>query len=224
MWTTLKKLIWEWRGVFITAPSMAVIVIALRFAGLLQMMEWAVFDQYMLLRPTEPRDERIVIVGIDEEDLKNIGQGYVPDLVYAQLLEKLKAMHPRAIGLDIYRDLPFEPGHQQLADVFASTPNLVGIEKVVADSSRSAVDPPPILKAKGQVGANDLIFDEDSRVRRSLLSLTNQQGETVYSFGVYLALLYLDAEGISPKIVEGTDNWWQLGNQVFVPFQANDGG
>lgn len=224
MWATVKKLIWEWRGVFITAPSIAAMVIALRFASLLQMMEWAVFDQYMLLRPTEPRSERIAIVGIDEEDLQSIGQGYVPDLVYAQLLGKLKAMQPRAIGLDIYRDLPFEPGYQQLVEVFASTPNLVGIEKVVADSSRSAVDPPPMLKAKGQVGANDLIFDEDSRVRRSLLSLRNKQGETVYSFGLYLALLYLDAEGISPKIVEGTDNWWQFGNQVFVPFQSNDGG
>jgi adenylate cyclase len=82
---------------------MAVVVILLRLTGILEPLEWSVYDQYMRLRPPEPPDERIVIVGLDEADMKYIGQGYVPDGVYADLLQKLIAMQPRAIGLDIYR-------------------------------------------------------------------------------------------------------------------------
>jgi adenylate cyclase len=109
------------------------------------------------------------------------------------LLEKLKARQPRAIGLDIYRDLPVEPGHPELVRVFESTRNLVGIQKVVGDSRREAVAAPPVLKAKGQVGANDVILDADNKVRRGLVDLQAQNGETIYSFSLYLALLYLDS-------------------------------
>lgn len=221
---TLKRLLWEWRGVCITAPSVAGLVILLRWLGLFQSWEWVAFDQYLRLRPLEPPDDRIVLVGIDEEDVRTVGQAIIPDGVYAQLLEKLKARHPRALGLDIYRDLPVEPGHQELVRVFESTPNLVGIEKVVGDSRREAVAPPPVLKAKGQVGANDVILDADNKVRRDLVYVENQKGETVFSFGMHLALLYLNSEGIAPKPVEGTKNYWQLGKTTFVPFEANDGG
>jgi len=221
---TLKRLLWEWRGVCITAPSVAGLVILVRWLGLFQSWEWVAFDQYLRLRPLEPPDDRIVIVGIDEEDVRTVGQAIIPDGVYAQLLEKLKARHPRAIGLDIYRDLPVEPGHQQLVRVFESTPNLVGIEKVVGDSRREAVAPPPVLKAKGQVGANDVILDADNKVRRDLVYVEDQKGETVFSFGMHLALLYLNSQGIAPKPIEGTKNYWQLGKTTFVPFEANDGG
>ncbi len=221
---TLKRLLWEWRGVSITAPSVAGLVILVRWLGLFQSWEWVAFDQYLRLRPLEPPDDRIVLVGIDEEDVRTVGQAIIPDGVYAQLLEKLKARHPRAIGLDIYRDLPVEPGHQQLVRVFESTSNLVGIEKVVGDSRREAVAPPPVLKAKGQVGANDVILDADNKVRRDLVYVEDQKGETVFSFGMHLALLYLNSQGIAPKPIEGTKNYWQLGKTTFVPFEANDGG
>ncbi len=224
MWALLKHYLWEWRGVWITVPSMAGFVILLRFAGLLQSSEWSLFDHYMRLRPQRPPDERIVIVGINEADLREIGQAIVPDQVYAELIQKLKARQPRAIGLDIYRDLPVPPGHQELVEVFKSTPNLVGIEKVVGDNKRYAVAPPPVLKMLGQVGANDVITDGDRKVRRGLLSLSDETGETVYSLGLYLALLFLEKEGITAQVVEGTDNWWQIGKQVFVPFEKNDGG
>src|SRR5689334_12109972 len=132
----LKRLLWEWRGVLVTAPTVAGLVVLLRMTGMLQSLEWAAYDQYMRFSPPERRDDRIVIVGIDEGDLRNIGQPIISDRIYAQLLEKLKAMRPRAIGLDIYRDLPVEPGHQELVRVFESTPNLIGIQKVVGDSRR----------------------------------------------------------------------------------------
>lgn len=220
---TWKRLLWEWRGVWLTAPSVAALVILLRCLGLLQSFEWAAFDQYLRLRPAEPRDERIVIVGINEADLQDIRQPIISDTVYAQLLEKLKTKKPRAIGLDIYRDLPVEPGHQDLVRIFNSTPNLIGIQKVVGDSRREAIPPPPALKAKGQVGANDLILDADNKVRRGLLYVQAANGEQVFSLGLYLALLYLNQQKIVPQIEPGTKNW-RLGKTKFLPFEANDGG
>ncbi|HBL57381.1 MAG TPA: adenylate/guanylate cyclase domain-containing protein [Cyanobacteria bacterium UBA8803] len=220
----VKRLLWEWRGVWIAGPTVAGLVILLRLTGIFQSWEWAAYDQYLRLRPPEPRDDRIAIVGIDEADVKEIGQPIIPDGVYAQLLEKLKAQKPRGIGLDIYRDLPVEPGHQELVRVFESTPNLVGIQKVVGDGRREAVAPPPALKAKGQVGANDVIFDADTKSRRGLLQVQASTGEIVPSFSLYLGLLYLDAQGITLKEIDPKKNIWQLGKTIFFRLKANHGG
>ena len=223
MWAKLKRLVWNGRGIWFTAPSLAGVVILLRFAGLWESWDWAVFDQYMRWRPPEIPDERIVIVGIDEEDLRYVGQPIIPDKFYVELLKKLKARQPKAIGLDIYRDLPVQPGHDDLVELFSSTPNLVGIEKVVGDSERETIGPPPALKVKGQVGANDLIFDADKRVRRGLLFVADRNGKNVPSLSLYLAGLYLEPEGIEFQKDKETGSW-QLGKANFKRFETNDGG
>lgn len=220
---SLKQILWEWRGVWVTTPAVAGLVILLRLVGIFQSWELSVYDQYLRLRPPQPRDNRVAIVGIDEADIKENKSAIVPDGVYAKLITKLKAQQPRAIGLDIYRDLPIPPGHQDLVKVFESTPNLVGIEKVVGDSRREAVAPPPVLKEKGQVGANDVIFDADTKVRRGLLQIEKTPRETIQSLSFYLALLYLDADGISFEEVPGQKNTWKLGKTILTPLTANDG-
>jgi len=220
----VSKWLWQWRGLLIATPTITGLVLLLRFMGLLQGAEWTAYDQTLRLRPAAPRDDRIVIVGIDENDLRNIGQPIIPDGVYAEVLEKLKAQKPRAIGLDIYRDLPVEPGHQKLVQMFESTPNLVGIQKVVGQAGQGGtVAPPPTLKAKGQVGSNDLVLDADNKVRRGFLSVDASNGETVYSFGLHLALHYLNAENIQPQVVPNT-TIWSLGTTTFFPFESNGGG
>jgi adenylate cyclase len=223
MWKEVKRRLWDWRGVLIATPSITGLVLLLRFTGLLQAWEWAAFDQYMRLRPQMPPDDRVLVVGINESDVSRIGQPIIPDGIYADLIEKLKARKPRAIGLDIYRDLPVEPGHRKLVQIFESTPNLVGIQKVVGRAGSETVPPPPALKAKGQVGANDLIIDADNKVRRSLLSVDTAEGEIVYSFGLHLALHYLLVENIKPVVIPETQNW-SLGKTTFSPFESNDGG
>lgn len=218
----LKKFFWQWRGVLLVTPAMGALIITLRFMGGLQPWEWGVFDLYMRLRPQESTDDRIAIVGIDESDIQTLGKASISDRVYAQLLEKLKARKPRAIGLDIYRNLPEEPGHQELVLVFESTPNLVGIEKVIGNKQWEIVPPPPELKAKQQVGANDLLEDADRKVRRGFLYVSNPDRQIVWSFATHLALHYLEKEGITLKRIEKEK--YQLGKAVITPFHANDGG
>jgi len=198
-------------------------VVLLRLTGILQLWEWNTYDFYIRNRPLPTQDRRIAIIGIDEADVHKIGQPILPDAIYAKLLEKLKAMEPRAIGLDIYRDLPVEPGHEELVRVFKNTPNLVGIQKVVGDEKQEGVAPPPALKEKGQVGANDMLVDADGRIRRGLLYLENLDGERIHGFALHLALHYLEKENIKAEIVKGTDRW-RIGDGVFIPFEENDGG
>lgn len=218
-----KKVLWQWRGVWVAAPSVALLIALLRFLGGLQGLELAIFDQYMRLRPTEKIDDRVVIVGIDEADIRAIGQAIIPDGIYAQLIKKLKAQNPRAIGLDIYRDQAVNPGHKELVEVFESTENLIGIEKVVGDKDRGTIDPPPALKALGQVGANDLIVDPDGKIRRALLAVGDNEGISIPSFGMFAAAMYLQEEGISPEPAGENEEWWRFDETVFVPFLPYDG-
>ncbi|MEA5574990.1 adenylate/guanylate cyclase domain-containing protein [Anabaena sp. UHCC 0451] len=214
----LKNFVWQGRGLWLTTPFIALAVILIRFAGLLQGWEWGVFDQYMRWRPQEAPENRLVIVGIDEQDLDYLEQATITDQVLAKLLNKLKARQPRAIGLDVYRNLPLPPGTSELSQVFKSTPNLVGIQKVVGKNRYEKVPPPPILKSLNQVGANDLVVDADNKVRRGLISVNTENKERVYSFSLHLALHYLEKEGI----IASKD--WQIGKAKFMPFESYDGG
>ena len=222
LWNKCTSFFRQWYGVWITAPSITGLVILLRFLGLLQFWEWGAYDAYMRMRPLESPDNKIAIVGINEDDLRAVGKPIFPDAVYAKLLKKLKAMEPKVIGLDIYRDLPVEPGHQELVEVFESTPNIVGIKKVVGDRQRDVIEAPPVLEENNQAGANDLKVDPDKRIRRGYLFVTLQNGENVTSFAAKIALRYLDNFEISPKTLD--ENIYQLGKTILEPFEANDGG
>lgn len=103
-------------------------VTAIAGVRLLQPLEWAAYDRLFLLRPESPRDERILIVGVTEADLERWGSPF-NDETLATLLETLEDADPRAIGLDFYRNLPVEPGHERLVELFETSDRIIGIEK-----------------------------------------------------------------------------------------------
>lgn len=142
----LKQLLWQWRGVLLAVPNVTVIVIILRLMGLLEFLELTALDQFFLLRPQQPVDERIIIVEINESNIRKLKGWPINDNVLARVLNNIKQQKPLAIGLDIYRDLPLNPGHQNLVNIFNTTPNLIGVEKLSNTSDSSAVKPPPELK------------------------------------------------------------------------------
>jgi CHASE2 domain-containing sensor protein len=209
----------------ITAVSVAVCVLLLHSIGLLQSLELAALDQFFRLRPNEPPEERITIVVIDESYLNEVRLWPIPDTKIAQLLQKLNVHKPLAIGLDIYRNLPVEPGSQELRNVYQLTPNLVGIELLTNDKNKNknfSVLPPQGLN-HNQVGFNNLLYDLDGKVRRSLLYwyVDNKPHE---SFALKLALLYLKSKGITPTTAKSNPEYLQLGKAAFTRFEANDGG
>ncbi|ACK67569.1 putative Chase2 sensor protein [Rippkaea orientalis PCC 8801] len=204
----------------LTALGVTLPILILRLSGLLQGLEWNLLDQFFRWRPLEASDERIVVITVDERDLTKVGQWPIPDRILAQAITKIKAQNPQAIGLDLYRDLPVEPGHSQLNQLFQSTPNLFGVEKVVG----SKVAPSATLSQLGQVGFADMVVDTDGKVRRALLSVIENNHKVHYSLAVQLALTYLQTKGINPEFLDQEGQRLRLGNTLFERFTSNDGG
>ncbi len=218
-------------GLAMTALAVTGAVIAVQLSGALQFLESTILDQWFRLRPPESGESRVVIVTIDEPDISRLGDWPMSDAILAKLLEKLKQQQPEVIGLDIYRNFPVEPGHQELLKVFASTPNLFGIQKVLSDANGSVVNPPPLLQEQKQVAASDLVLDADGKIRRHLLSVRVSEaspqgiryGKTIMTLGTQLALAYLKAKNIRPEST-GKDGILKLGKAKFMPLQENEGG
>ncbi|WP_271254901.1 CHASE2 domain-containing protein [Pseudanabaena sp. Chao 1811] len=198
----LKNVLWKWRGIAIAAPTISILAIGLRIIGVLEPLELAMLDQFFRWRSPEPEDSRIVIIGIDEADVRQYAWP-IDDALLTQLLDKVRKQKPRAIGLDLARDKPVGAGYSQLEALFKSTPNLVGATKTadLVDSNfaiaSSNINPPPALPPE-QIGAINLPVDTDGRVRRGLLALRSSDGKVSPSFSLQISLLYLDGEKIVP--------------------------
>ncbi|MEH1782374.1 MAG: CHASE2 domain-containing protein [Nostoc sp.] len=206
----------------ITAASVAVCVLLLRSIGLLQSLELPALDQFFRLRPNEPPEERITIVVIDEAYLNEVGSWPIPDAKIALLLQKLNVHKPRAIGLDIYRNLPVEPGNQELRNAYQLMPNLIGIELLANDKNKNFSVLPPLGLNQDQVGFNNVLYDLDGKVRRSLL-YWHVKSQVHESFALKLALLYLKSKRITPTKAKSNPEYLQLGKAAFTRFEANDG-
>ncbi|MEH1839513.1 MAG: CHASE2 domain-containing protein [Nostoc sp.] len=193
IWNKIKQGITIWSVA--TLPGIAVLglVIFLRLNGSLQFIEWVTLDSFLRLHPSEPIDERIVIVGINEGDIQHIKNYPIPDREIAKLLRKLQKYQPRVIGLDIVRDIPVEPGHAELVAAFKDIKNLIGVEKVIP----VAIKPPPDLPSE-QIGFIDVLSDDDGKVRRALLEAKRPEKNKKYAFSLplQLAQTYLKVQGI----------------------------
>lgn len=195
--------------------------ILVSYTGCFEIFEWMILDRFFSLRPVEAKENRIILVTIDEPDITQLGQWPLSDAMLAQLLEKIKAQKPRQIGFDLFRDLPVEPGHSQLLELYRTTPNLIGIEKV---SGKTPVAPPPVLSQRQQVGIADFVLDEDGTVRRGLVSIVDRHKRLRLSLGAMLALRYLEKEGITLSSQGENESTVQLGQARFRRFEKNDGG
>ena len=165
MWSKLKADRRRWLAVLITTPTVAGLVIIVKLVGFFQLLEWATYDQFFRLRPAEPIDERLLIVTVDESDINYVKKWPLPDQTLAQLIKKLQANKAAVIGLDFYRDLPVEPGHQDWQAVMESSPNLIGVEKALG----MKVGPPQTLSQLNQIALTDLLVDADGKSTSRLI-------------------------------------------------------
>lgn len=233
MWQIIKEFLKQWKSILIIAPSVASLVILGDCNGSFQLLEWATLDRFFRLRPLEEPDPRIVIVTINQSDINKLQRWPIPDLVLANLIKTIQAQNPRVIGLGIYRDIAIEPGREQLLNMFKTTPNLIGIEKLLGET----IAPPPMLAAQDRVGITDMVLDADGKLRRGLMSVQLESdpppnpdggqkgGDPIkLNLAVKLALNYLAAEGISLTPIEGSPGESQLGKTRLIPLDENDGG
>lgn len=210
-------------GLIVVASAIAsTVVIGIREMGWLQPLELGAYDRLMQLRPMPGPDPRLLVVAVTEADIQRYRSLSLPDQIYAQALKQLLKHQPRAIGLDIYRDFAVPPGHEELNRLWLSSDRLFAVTKL-GDATHPTIRPPAASSAD-QVGFNDVTVDAGGIVRRSLLFLPDDQGNTLYSFSLRLALRHLADEGIEPRGSDADPNVMQLGQSIFTPLQPNDGG
>lgn len=210
-------------GTLLAASVICGGVLLLRSTGWLQGWELGIGDQFFRGRSAEPPDDRIVMIEIDEADLRRLERWPMTDWDLAQLLQTVEAAQPRVIGLNLYRDLPVEPGHAELMRTIERMPNLIGVEQL-PDQTSLGVNPPPVLKQQGRVGFDNILLDPDQKVRRSLLYWpTAGQSPPRESFSLKVALRYLEPLGIFPQAAPENSYYLKLGSAVFQQIQSDDG-
>lgn len=195
------------------------VLLGVRQLGGLQSLELVAYDQMVRLRPQQATpDPRLLVVEITEEDITTQKQWPFSDQVLAEVLKKLQSFQPTAIGLDVYRNFPIEPGHKELVKQLKQ-PNLIVIQSI---DTRVGIPAPPDVPAN-QIGFNDVPVDSDDFVRRNLLFAEAENG-VLYSFSLRLALAYLKQQGISPQNSKENSNNLQVGQTIFEPLKKNSGG
>jgi CHASE2 domain-containing sensor protein len=99
----------------ITCIAVTVTLLGVRHLGWLQPLELNAFDLMVQLRPDPGPDPRLLIVEITEQDIKAFKKWPISDRVLAKAIAEIARLEPTAIGLDIIRDIPYEPGNAELA-------------------------------------------------------------------------------------------------------------
>ncbi len=187
--------------------------------GFLRIPELAIYDGMVQLRGTSPPDSRLLIVGIDDDDIRRQERWPITDGTLAQALDNLQRHDPRVIGLDIYRDLKYDPGHTQFVRQL-NQPNVVTIRDITGQKPPIGYgERPPI----DQVGFNDVVLDPDGVVRRNLLLASTPEGQTLFSFSMQLAKQYYAPRQIRPKNNVTNPNWMDFGKTTFFPINATAG-
>jgi diguanylate cyclase (GGDEF)-like protein len=204
-----------------TGITTALVIVAIKQLGYLQGFDLKIFDQFTRWHSQPQMDDRLLVVGITEQDLQKLQEWPISDLVLAQIFAKLQKSQPAVIGLDIYRNFPQKFGQEQLIKQLQA-PNVVIIEKL-GNSITPDVPPPDGIKP-AQIGFSDLLLDIDGVVRRHSV-FGSASGKSFYSFPWQMANLYLKKQGITPKTVrQDRPEDIQLGAGILTPMKSNDGG
>ncbi|MEL6602096.1 MAG: EAL domain-containing protein [Cyanobacteria bacterium J06614_10] len=202
---------------WLASIAISALLIALRQIGGLQSLELLAFDYMVRLQSDRGPDPRLLVVEVTEQDIRNQKEWPMSDQTLTYVLDELLIHEPRAIGLDIYRDIPQGQGKEALAEAFAS-PKIVAIT-ALGISEDDSIPPPPDIDLN-QVGFNDFVIDPDGILRRSLL-FAALGDEELYSFALRLGLKYLEQEGYT---LQKDINALRIGDVEFTPLMPNSGG
>jgi adenylate cyclase len=195
-------------------------MIALRQIDAFADLELMAYDKLVVLRSHGPPVEtRVSEIEIDEDDLERY-HWPLNDGILATIIDRLRAHHARAIGIDIFRPTPIGPGTDALTEAINNTPQLIWADRF-REGAWDGIPAPAAAIAANRVGFSDMVLDGHGEARRGLLYL-NDAAHWEASFSLQLALLYLVAEGISP--VADQDQSIKLGPVSLPPLDESLGG
>jgi CHASE2 domain-containing sensor protein/tRNA A-37 threonylcarbamoyl transferase component Bud32 len=207
---------------FIASLTVTGLICTSRQLRLLEPLELNAFDRMVQMRPALKPDSRLLVVQVTEADIQSYGFP-LKDAIIHQLLTKLEQYQPAVIGLDIYRDIPHNPGNAELSAQLEKNQQIVPVCKI-SDADDPGTSPPSNVPVE-RVGFSDFAIDSRSVVRRALLFLDPPQGsrcQSASAFSFQLAWRYLKQKGI--KAGYTPEEYMQIGDTVFKPLSPNDGG
>ena len=222
-WTRSSLSIWHGIPALIVA-SVAITssIVMVRSQGILQPLEMIAYDRLMRLRPAEPPDSRITIVEITDEDIQNLGEEEpISDRTVLDLLQTLKQYKPSIIGLDIFRDIPINPGHHELKQFFNSNQNqgIIGSCWVIDNASLQGAKPPPgFSQQKDNLGFVNVTKDEKPKeslgiIRRHLIiqdPYKNSPCKTHFSLSFQITKSYINNTNFSYQYINPEKPDWLL--------------
>ncbi|MBR8837839.1 MAG: CHASE2 domain-containing protein [Stigonema ocellatum SAG 48.90 = DSM 106950] len=218
MFTSLRNILTQ--PTVVASVFAGMLLVGVQRLGVLEPIELKIFDQMMQRRATLGPDNRLLIVAFTEEDIQKLKQSSPNGNVLDSVLSKLEHHQAKVIGLDFFRDVPVEPGHQRLLTRLKKSSRIVPICKL-GEAPIPSVPPPagiPPLNA----GFADIPEDKDGVIRRNLLVINPDPKSacpTPASFGLQLAIEYLNTQ---PKFT--TPSQLQLGKKVFKRLETDSGG
>jgi CHASE2 domain-containing sensor protein len=205
-------------------------IAAVRFFGILQPVELAVFDLTARSRPAENQDSHLVVVQITRDDVERQSQDD-PSQINAtslsnrsleNLLKQLQKSSPKIIGIDIYLDRQIASKYQFIHNNLKSG-KLVSVCKV-NDRLSGEKETQPASNAE-LFGFSDTLADADGTMRRHLLAMDAQPGacSTPYALSAVLAHTYLQAQ-TQPIELKIQPDRLQLGTKYVNFMSAHTGG
>lgn len=189
--------------------------------GVFQNLELSAYDRMLSLQSVAPYNPPVTLITITDDDLTRLQRSAVPDGTLFDILTKLIVHHPRAIGVDLYRDIPLPPDTNKLEDLLKGHSEIIVVRKY-GDAASGGISSPAYLLNPDQAGCTDMTLDGDNRVRRALIYLGDN--EVCYSLGYLLALRYLAHEGISALGDADSPDSLHLGKSSLPRLLSDDGG
>ncbi|NET11866.1 MAG: CHASE2 domain-containing protein [Okeania sp. SIO1H6] len=210
-----------------------ILVLILKYFGLLSGLELSFYDQFMRMRPLEQPDKRLVIININKEDRewvkKNFPQEYdpartIPDIIWKKLLKTVIQHKPAAIGVNIYHPEPTED--EELRSIFQNNAELITACHISGGEDDTPISYPPdilpleisnrenhqtlsnnqkeIIQARS--GFDNVIVDgNNSTVRRHLL--IQSEGEKCLGISFSLAVTRRYFKNISHLYSKTPENY-----------------
>lgn len=219
----LRKITEAIPPILVASAAVCGLVIGVRHLGRLEGLELNYFDRFVQLHPDEGADPRLLVVAVTQDDIQALDRWPASDRTIDQLLQKLKQYRPRIVGLDIYRDLPVEPGNVELTTRLQVNDNIIAVCKVGDDKGLGVA--PPTVVPKTRLGFSDLVLDRDGVVRRGLLFMTPEKTSkcpATTSFSLQLALKYLSRQGVRAQLTP--DKNLKIGTATFPAIANNSSG
>lgn len=203
------------------ATTVTILVVALRALGVFVLPELALYDHLIKARSSaQTAPSQVVLVGFNEEDVRRWGWP-LSDEVLAKTLQAILSQQPRAVGVDLYRDLPIPPGTEDLSGLLTQRDQVIGVMKV-GDSRSTTVPPHKALRQNNRAGFSDVVVDAGGVVRRGLLFM-EESGRHYQAFSLLLALKYLAAKDIRP-VADPESGAMRLGTALVEPLDEDAGG